>query len=252
MTEYEKWLASLGGGLGVSSSGSTSGFEGRVYVGSGGGYSGGKPFAADKTVSVTDKINEFYQWTPAQYNAFVNKLRAQKYIGKSEKVDPSKVASLWTTAVNEASKYYSATGGKNKMTVDGILSWYSKGNVDADAVANEPTRQIYQYKKEDIYAVINNVYESTLGRKPTQAELDSQYAPLEKQINQGTVTTTKKSVKNAKTGKLETVVTQTPGFSADAAKLTIEESLKKTNPDDFDRKKRIDFADWLSKNAAGA
>ena len=247
LSPLDSWKASLGG-----STTTAPGVAGRVYVGDETVYEGARLVKRDKTISVTDKINEFYQWTPEQYDAFVTKLKNQKYIGKNQKVDPTKVASIWTTAVNEASKYYSATSGANKMTVDGILTWYSKGNTSEEDMIDEPTRQIYKYKKEDIYSIINNVYESTLGRMPTQEELEAQYAPLEKQVSQGTLTTTKRGVKNKKTGKVETVVTQVPGFSTEAAKMTIEESLKKANPDDFDRKKRIDFSDFLSKYAAGA
>jgi hypothetical protein len=111
-----------------------------------------------------------------------------------------------------------------------------------------PSRQIYQYKKEDIFKVIDEVYQTTLGRTATPQELEERYAPLEKQINQGTLSTTKEKVLNKKTGKYESVTTQTPAYSAESAKTSIEEELKKANPDEYDRNKRIEFSDWLSKN----
>ena len=117
--------------------------------------------------------------------------------------------------------------------------------------APDTTRQVYQYKPEEINALIDDVYTTTLGRVATEEERQARFAVLDEQIKQGT-TSVSKVVKNKKTGKMETLVTQTPAFSQTAAKTTIESELKKANPDDFDRKKRIDFAGWLSQNVAGA
>jgi len=117
--------------------------------------------------------------------------------------------------------------------------------------APDTTRQVYQYKPEEINALIDDVYTTTLGRVATEEERQARFAVLDEQIKQGT-TSVSKVVKNKKTGKMETLVTQTPAFSQTAAKTTIESELKKANPDDFDRKRRIDFAGWLSQNAAGA
>jgi len=117
--------------------------------------------------------------------------------------------------------------------------------------APDTTRQVYQYKPEEINALIDDVYTTTLGRPATEEEKQAKFAVLNEQIKQGT-TSVSKVVKNKKTGKMETLVTQTPAFSQAAAKTSIEAELKKANPDDFDRKKRIDFAGWLSQNVAGA
>ncbi len=68
---------------------------------------------------------------------------------------------------------------------------------------------------------------------------------------QGTVTTSQK-VKNPKTGKMETVVKSTPGFSQASSEARITEQLKALNPDDFDRAKRVEFSSWISQNVAGA
>jgi hypothetical protein len=117
--------------------------------------------------------------------------------------------------------------------------------------APDTTRQVYQYKPEEINALIDDVYTTTLGRPATEQEKQAKFAVLNDQIQQGT-TSVSKVVKNKKTGKMETLVTQTPAFSTASAKTSIESELKKANPDDFDRKKRIDFAGWLSQNVAGA
>jgi hypothetical protein len=134
----------------------------------------------------------------------------------------------------------------------GLKSAYLPGlDTPATPKAPDTTRQVYQYKPEEINALIDDVYTTTLGRPATEQEKQAKFAVLNEQIKQGT-TSTSKVVKNPKTGKMETLVTQTPAFSTAAAKTSIESELKKANPDDFDRKKRIDFAGWLSQNVAGA
>jgi len=148
-----------------------------------------------------------------------------------------------------------ALQGKSKTYSDfllGLKSAYLPGlDTPATPKAPDTTRQVYQYKPEEINALIDDVYTTTLGRPATEQEKQAKFAVLNEQIKQGT-TSTSKVVKNPKTGKMETLVTQTPAFSTAAAKTSIESELKKANPDDFDRKKRIDFAGWLSQNVAGA
>ena len=114
-----------------------------------------------------------------------------------------------------------------------------------------PSRQINEYKPEVLNKFIDSVYQSGLGRKATDAERAARLAELQQQIGEGTVTTTKK-VKNPTTGVMESVSTTTPGFSQEAAQAKMEEQFKQLNPDEFDRKKRIDFSSWISQNVAGA
>jgi hypothetical protein len=136
--------------------------------------------------------------------------------------------------------------------INNLKSAYIPGlDTPATPKAPDTTRQVYQYKPEEINALIDDVYTTTLGRPATEEEKQAKFAVLNEQIKQGT-TSVSKVVKNKKTGKMETLVTQTPAFSQAAAKTSIEAELKKANPDDFDRKKRIDFAGWLSQNVAGA
>lgn len=123
-----------------------------------------------------------------------------------------------------------------------------------DTTAKEPTlpsRQIYQYRDEDIDTIVNDAYEAAVMRKPTPAELEAQRASARKKLEMGTVSTTTK-VKNKKTGKLENVTVQTPGASKTEVQTGIEKTLEQMNPDETDRKNRIEFSSWLSKNAAGA
>ena len=241
-TAIEVWMASMQSGSQATVN------AGQVYTGTETVYDGSTKVTKDKTVSTTDKISEFYTWTPAQYNAFVAKLKSQNYFSKTEKVDPAKVASLWTTAVTEASKYYSATGGKNKMTVDGILSLYSKGNTSGDTL---PTRQIYKYNDEDINAIINDAYSNAIGRPATPDEIASARKTVAPQLEQGTVSTTKQ-VKNKKTGKLENVVIQEAGPTKASVTAGLQKQVAAQAPEEADVNNRVNFADWLSKNLAGA
>lgn len=120
-----------------------------------------------------------------------------------------------------------------------------------ETAPNLPSRQIYQYRDEDIDAIISDAYKAAAMREPSPEELMAQRKTARAKLETGTLSVTKK-VKNPKTGKLETVTTQTPGASKTEVQSDIESELKKLNPNDVDRKQRIDFASWLSQNAAGA
>jgi hypothetical protein len=127
----------------------------------------------------------------------------------------------------------------NSVSVDVLTG------LNTDANANVPTQTIQKYDPAVLGKLIDNIYQETLGEPATEAQKALRLAELEGMIATGTTTTTKKvGGKN--------VVTVTPGFSQERAKVNIEEQLKVMNPDEFDRKKRIDFQGWLSQNVAGA
>jgi hypothetical protein len=117
--------------------------------------------------------------------------------------------------------------------------------LNTDATANVPTQTIQKYDPIVLEKLIDNIYQETLGQPATESQKRLRMGELNRMIEEGTTTTTKKvGGKN--------VVTVTPGFSQERAKTSIEEQLKVMNPDEFDRKKRIDFQGWLSQNVAGA
>lgn len=132
-----------------------------------------------------------------------------------------------------------------------MMADYLPGLDASSKEPNLPSRQIYQYRDEDIDEIVNSAYEAAVMRKPTPAELEVQRKAARKKLEMGTVSVTKK-VKNKKTGQLENVTTQTPGASTAEIKTDIQTQLEQMNPDEVDRKKRIDFSSWLSQNAAGA
>ena len=127
----------------------------------------------------------------------------------------------------------------NSVSVDVLTG------LNTDTTANVPTQTIQKYDPAVLGKLIDNIYQETLGQPATEAQKALRMAELEGMIAAGTTTTTKKV-------RGKNVVTVTPGFSQERAKVSIEEQLKVMNPDEFDRKKRIDFQGWLSQNVAGA
>lgn len=116
---------------------------------------------------------------------------------------------------------------------------------------NIPTRTISEQRPEVLENLVTSWYKQVLSRPPSAEEKAARLAEMQAEIAQGTVTTSKK-VKNPKTGRMETVVKTTPGFSQASSEARITEQLKAMNPDDYDRVKRGEFSQWLSQNVAGA
>lgn len=123
--------------------------------------------------------------------------------------------------------------------------------VDGGTAENIPTRTISEQRPEVLENLVTSWYKKVLSRPPSAEEKAARLAEMQAEIAQGTVTTSAK-VKNPKTGKLETVVKSTPGFSQASSEARITEQLKALNPDDFDRTKRVEFSSWISQNVAGA
>lgn len=117
--------------------------------------------------------------------------------------------------------------------------------LNTDSTANVPTQTIQKYDPVVLGKLIDNIYQETLGQPATESQKRLRMGELNRMIEEGTTTTSK-----VVGGKR--VITATPGFSQERATATIEEQLKVMNPDEFDRKKRLDFKSWLSQNVQGA
>ena len=160
--------------------------------------------------------------------------------------DPIKNRALWDIAVAGASDWYATSGGTQKITPEQYANWYLGGQKKGPAL---PTRQVYQVAEEEIAADINKIALKRLGREIQDVDKDADwYQDLVKGINKlyskGIVTTTKE-VKNAKTGKMEKVVTQTPGFSKEQISERITGAVETADPESLARKQRIDNTKWL-------
>lgn len=183
--------------------------------------------------------------TPAQLSNIGKLLRKKGYSVKASEADIKRILADDPILIGMAEQSSNYDELSKLMMAD-----YLPG-LDTPKEPNLPSRQIYQYRDEDIDTIVNDAYEATLMRKPTPEELEKQRNIARKKLELGTVSMTKK-VKNKKTGQLENVTTQTPGSSTTEVKTDIETQLEAMNPDEVDRKNRIDFSSWLSKNAAGA
>lgn len=128
--------------------------------------------------------------------------------------------------------------------VNNLAKDYLPGLDTSTGGAKLPTKTVSQYDPIVLTNFVDSVYQNTLGRKATAEESAASLKQLETMVNAGTVTT-------SKVVDGQNVVTTTPGFSQERAQATIEEQLKELNPDDYDRKARIDFSSWLSQNIGG-
>jgi hypothetical protein len=245
----------FGGNSGSSadSAATTSGYIGKVYLGSTPVVKGGKvksptgveyqalDTGGEKFNSVTEVQNSFYTWDDNTLNNFIGRLKKYGYTD----ITLPKAKSIWDMAVEGSSSWLAGSNGTRKVTPDQYIEWYSKG-ANAKPPAPAPTKNVYQYDPIVLGGLIDSIYQKTLGKLPTAEEKELRLKELQAEINKGTVTKTTKD----KSGMA--VTTTTPGFSQEEAQLSIAEKLKQENPDDYDRQKRIDFSSWLSQNVQGA
>jgi hypothetical protein len=119
------------------------------------------------------------------------------------------------------------------------------------AAPNLPSRQVYQYSDETIGTLVDSAFQTQYGRVPTPEEKAAKTASIRKELEVGTLSTTKK-VKNPKTGKLESVTTQQQqGITTADATTKLEEQLKASNPEAYQRNKALEFNADLQKIMAG-
>lgn len=166
--------------------------------------------------------------------------------------NPIQARALWELSVDGASDWYATSNGQQKVTPEQYITWYSGGKKKGPAA---PTRQVYQPTEDQIAADINALAAPNLGREIVDADKTaSWYKNLVKGISElyskGTVTTVKE-VKNPQTGKVEKVVTQTPGFSKEQITEEITTALQQADPAAVERKKNLDFANWAFKKMGG-
>lgn len=190
---------------------------------------------------------DFYKWTDKERNAFIKKLGSFGFKG----ITPAKAEQLYMMAVDGASTWYSKSAGVQQITPEQYLKWNSPVSTSTAGPKTYGEKQVYLYDEASIQSLIDGTLSNVLGRSATAAESKEFYTTIQTMINKGTVTI-RKNVTDPATGKLVVQSTTTPGFSEEAAKKAIEDKLKLLNPDDYDRKKRIDFSSWLSQNIGGA
>jgi hypothetical protein len=169
------------------------------------------------------------------------------YAAKGKSITQLEAYGVWEKLVTVAAEIYQ--GGKGaKVTPMQLLNDTLKG-VKGDE-ATLPTRSISKLDKATSFQAFDNWAEKKLMRTLSDEEKEDLFKEVEK-LNTGTLTEYKK-VKNKNTGKMENVQTTTPGLTSGEIQTSVEQKLIDLNPDDADRASRIQFAEWLSGNVAGA
>jgi hypothetical protein len=166
--------------------------------------------------------------------------------------DPLQARALWELSVAGASDWYATSNGQQKITPEQYLGWYSSGKKKKPAL---PTRQVYQVTEDEIAADIDEIMLKKAGRTVQDSDKDmGWYQDLVKGISklysEGVVTTVKE-VKNPKTGKMEKVLTQAPGFSKEQIAEEITSAVEEADPLSVQRKQDLDFANWAFGKMGG-
>lgn len=194
----------------------------------------------DKTASITEAKNDFYNWTDKEINSFVSRLGSYGF----KNVNRITAQQMWEMAVDGAASWYRNSNGTRKITPEQYIQWQSKGQGGEE---NLPQKQVYLYDNATIKGLIDDTLTNVLGRKATSDENKQFFTKLKQMMNEGTVTTTEKKVVN---GKTMNVSTTKAGFSKESAAAAIEEQIKTGTAgqkEDYLQKKSLDFADFLSQ-----
>lgn len=168
--------------------------------------------------------------------------------------DPALLGAWITRTVENLNN--AADPNAKAVSVEDLLRSAAKLRISTGAPKeNIPTRQVYQTAPETVAKNIDTLAMNVLGRSITEEDKQADwYKNLNKNISdmisKGIVTTST-VVTNPKTGKKETLVTQTPKFSQEQIAATTTQALQAADPEALERKKRIDFTSWLFSKMGG-
>ena len=223
-----------------SLSGGTS-TAGKVYVGPGAKKTikmkktGGELEVESDNLTIYEAKKRYLD-DPSIETGWLNTLKKNGY----GDVSPAKGKALYDFSVDEAAKWYQQSGGSKKITPEQYLQWYAKD--EGVSGSGQPTVSVqkYLFQPEEIQSLIDDTLKTSLNRKATDSETKEFYTAIQKMIDEGTVTTTKKVG-----GK--TISETKPGYSKEKAQALITEKLKTDSPQDFQEKQSLDFGDFLAK-----
>jgi hypothetical protein len=209
--------------------------------------------AQSSTVGQDPYVIDALNMTPKDRLALSKLLKDAGYLRTAS----SKYNKRLGDAYREAANDYQAEAvrtARPTLTLSQFLSENYQAPTGAGG-ANLPSRNIYQYTEADRIKMIDDVSVTLRGQGITDADKTAKwYKDLKKSIDNmiatGTVSTSKK-VKNPKTGKLETQIVSTPGFSQEQAAATAEKAIRKATPEDVARKERVDFTSWMFSALGG-
>ena len=136
----------------------------------------------------------------------------------------------WQGVVQTAASVFQ--GGKGpKMTPMDILNMTIK-----NSGGPQVSKDIQQYDKNVLTALIENVYMKTAMKKPTAEELAARLQEVDKIIQAGVTTTTK-----------GTTTTRTPSVSLTGLEEVVSKKVKATAPEGVETAKSIQFQDWMTQ-----
>jgi hypothetical protein len=113
-----------------------------------------------------------------------------------------------------------------------------------------PTRSLTDITDEQIGKIIDNASLAAIGSILPKKQRNAEIAKNRKLVNQGTLTTTEK-VKDPKTGKSMLVTKSKTPFTAEKVTTQLDESLKTSNPKQYQLNKSLGFNDEMTKILSG-
>lgn len=166
-------------------------------------------------------------------------------IGRAEGGRPA-AYEVWKDVVDQAAEIY--RGGKGaKITPYELLNMSMQG---ASATGVDITRQIRKYDEDVLKEVANSIAMKKQGAMLSDEEMQEALALANSMIEKGTVTKTEK-VRNPKTGKIETVVKTSPGFSQERFESELGKKIEEDSPERVERRKMFEFTDLFDRIVAG-
>lgn len=159
------------------------------------------------------------------------------------KTEISTVQNAKKTLQSKFSVYVDNAGGSLEKLLKSFADDYIP-TADASAASGPKSNGVTQYvtKKNPqlITNMINDTLTKTIGTRAVTPEIRKELnAIVQKMIDAGT-TTVSKMDKNGKT-----TVTQTAGYSDEAASAAVAERAKVLAPKDYERQQGLSFFDWM-------
>lgn len=219
-----------------------------------GAYAGYKGSQGAGNVAVDPFVADLFQMAPEEIFKVSVLLKNAGYLRNTTRKYNKTLGDAYTNASMDWSNESARTGRPN-LTFRSFLLENVSAPTGGAAARNLPTRQVYAVTEDQIAADIADITMKTLGREIVDADKEADwYKDLVKGINKlyqkGTVTEVKKT-KNPKTGKMEQVVTQTPGFSQEQIQQKITGAVEAADPATLERKKNLEFANWAFEKMGG-
>lgn len=226
-------LQNLTSGSTGANSGTAASTQPKVYLGPNDGELDGdgrvrfKGGIADKTTTVDDGVLEWYRMTDTERAAIGLRLYRAGII--SDASNYGAALKVWTSAVEEAANFYSATGGQKKITPWQMLDTF-EGTAAAGGKAAGPKTTTSKNTSYDVPTTaqaqesVKSIFQDKLGRDPDDGELSRYVGMITAAARKSpTITTTKQTVDA--NGNSTSSSTSTGGFqAADAQNLLTKEA----------------------------